>query len=437
MKPDQPTKDRWGAGGYIRIGIIAVVLLGGGLGTWSALAKLAGAVIASGQLRVDSQRQVVQHPDGGVVGEINVRDGDIVEAGDVLISLDGNTLLSELAVLESQLYEIMARRGRLTAEQANAESIRWDTELLERAQTDEDVQDFIDGQQELFLARKGTMEEELSVLVERQQQLREQIKGAEGEAESFAQQSELIAEELVAMQGLLQQGLAQKNRVLSLQREAARLEGERGQMLAQIAQLKGQISEIEIEKLRLASGRREEAITQLRDIGFRELEQKERRIALLDQLSRLEIRAPRSGVVYDMAIHALQAVVRAAEPILYIVPTDAQLVIDAQVNPINVDEVWTGQETMLRFSTFNARTTPELYGAVHRVSADAFQNEQTGESYYRAEVLLNEGEIAKLEGQELMPGMPVEVYIQTGERTPINYLMKPMTDFFNRALREE
>ncbi|MEM6944857.1 MAG: HlyD family type I secretion periplasmic adaptor subunit, partial [Pseudomonadota bacterium] len=256
------------------------------------------------------------------------------------------------------------------------------------------------------------------------------------EASAYGEQMSLIEEELEAMEGLMAQGLVQMNRVLSLKRERARLMGERNQLLAQSAQLKGQLSEIEIERLRLGSTKREEAATQLSELGYRELELKERRINLQQQLDRLEIRAPRAGVVYDSIVHTLKSVVRPAEPIMYIVPSDAELVIDAQVDPINVDEVWTGQETVLRFSAFNSRTTPELYGVIRRVSPDAFQDEQSGLSYYKAEVLLNEGEIEKLEGQELMPGMPVEVYVQTGERTPIDYLMRPMTDFFNRALRE-
>ncbi|MEM8623033.1 MAG: HlyD family type I secretion periplasmic adaptor subunit [Pseudomonadota bacterium] len=431
-----PEPTRWGAGSYIRWGLFAVLLLGGGLGTWSAMAKLSGAVIASGQLRVESQRQVVQHPDGGVVGEIYATDGDIVGAGDVVIKLDGSSLQSELAALESQLYEIMARRSRLAVEQVDGEEIAFSDELIQVVAQNEDVAALVEGQRELFSARIESMTRELALLDERQSQIREQITGAENEASAYGEQMSLIEEELEAMEGLMAQGLVQMNRVLSLKRERARLMGERNQLLAQSAQLKGQLSEIEIERLRLGSTKREEAATQLSELGYRELELKERRINLQQQLDRLEIRAPRAGVVYDSIVHTLKSVVRPAEPIMYIVPSDAELVIDAQVDPINVDEVWTGQETVLRFSAFNSRTTPELYGVIRRVSPDAFQDEQSGLSYYKAEVLLNEGEIEKLEGQELMPGMPVEVYVQTGERTPIDYLMRPMTDFFNRALRE-
>ncbi len=429
--------DGWGAGSYIRWGLFCVLLLGGGLGGWAATAKLKGAVISSGHLRVESQRQVVQHPDGGVVSDILVREGTLVEAGEVLIRLDGTTLLSELAVLESQLFELMARRGRLVAEQNDDQNITFDAELRAVAGTNPEVRALLDGQQALFEARSKTLEREIEVMRERQDQTREQIIGSAAEIASLKRQSELIAEELVGQRQLLAKGLAQASRVLALDRESARLEGQYGQMVAQTAQLKGQISELEIELLRLRATRREGAITTLRDLGFRELELKERRIALSEQLSRLEVRAPLGGVVLDMTVHALKSVVRPAEPILYIVPSDSELVVDAQVDPIHIDSVRAGQEAVLNFSAFNTRTTPQLFGTVSKVSPDAILDEATQRSYYRAEVLLKQGELAKLEGQKLVAGMPVEVFIQTGERTPINYLLKPITDYFNRAMREE
>lgn len=432
-----PAADGWGARGLIRFGLFCVLVLAGGLGGWGATAKLKGAVISSGHLRVESQRQVVQHLDGGVVGDILVREGDLVDAGEILIQLDGTAMRSELAVLESQLYEVMARRGRLEAEQLGRPAISFDPALAAAAAASPEVKSLIDGQQSLFEARESTMAREIEVMEERQAQISEQIAGSESQIASLGRQSELIEEELVGQRKLLKQGLAQSSRVLALEREAARLEGERGQMVARTAQLKGQISEIEIERLRMVATRREEAISNLRDLGYRELELKEQRIALNEKLSRLDIRAPLAGVVLDMTVHALKSVVRPAEPVLYIVPTDSDLVVDAQVEPIHIDTVHSGQEAVLRFSSFNARTTPELFGKVSKVSPDAFFDEATKRSFYRAEVLLDEGELAKLEGQELVAGMPVEVFIQTGERTPINYLVKPITDYFNRAMREQ
>lgn len=431
------TSDGWSAGGYIRLGVFCVILLGAGLGGWAATAKLEGAVIAPGKLQVEGRRQVVQHPDGGVVGEILVREGDVVAAGDVLIRLDDTSLRSELAVLESQLYELMARRGRLEAEQADRETISFDPDLVEAAQANPEVRALLDGQQRLFEARKGTMAREIEVLRERQGQIREQVLGLEAQIDSLERQRELIAEELESQRQLLEKGLAQASRVLALEREAARLDGDRGRLVAQTAELKGRSSEIEIELLRLLATRREEAISMLRDLGYRELEFEERRIALKEQLSRLEVRAPVGGIVLDMTVHTLKGVIRPADPILYVVPTDAKLVVDAEVDPTNIDTVRAGQEAVLRFSAFNARTTPVLFGTVSKVSPDAFYDEENRRSFYRAEVLLAEGETAKLEGQKLLAGMPVEVFIQTGQRTPLEYLVKPITDYFSRAVREE
>lgn len=434
--PKSAPKDKWSAAGHIRWGLIISVLLVVGMGGWGATAKLAGAVISTGQLRVENQRQVVQHPDGGVVGKIHVQDGDVVSEGDVLIELDGKALASELAVLESQLFEIIARRGRLVAEQTNKEQVVFDAELLDVAKVRPEVQSLIDGQMNMFRARIESMTNEMAVLQEQRAQLKDQIAGSDGQAAALTHQAELIEQELVGQRQLLKQGLAQAARVLSLEREAARLAGERGQMLAQTAQLKGRIAEVEIEMLRLHSKRREEAITEQRELGFRELELKEQRIALREKLSRLDIRAPRPGVIYGMTVHALKSVIRAAEPIVYVVPNDTSLIVDIQLDPIHIDEVLPGQDTTLRFSAFSSRTTPELDGRITRISADAFLEERTGRSFYRAEAVLADGEIEKLKGQKLVAGMPVEVFIQTGERTPLNYLMKPLTDYFNKALRE-
>jgi HlyD family secretion protein len=390
-----------------------------------------------GQLRVETNRQVVEHPDGGVVGEILVRDGDTVAAGDVLLRLDATLLRSELAALESQLYEMIARRGRLEAAQVDADAIEFDPELVQAAATSPEVEKLIEGQRVLFHAKRESTAKELEVLNEKILQLREQIGGAEAEIAALTRQSELIAKELADQQQLLAKGLAQASRVLALEREQSRLEGESGQLKARVAQLKGEISEIEIERLRKTATNREEAITELRELGFRELELKEKRLALRERLSRLDLRAPRPGVVHDMTVHALQSVVRPAEPVLYIVPSDTELVVDARIEPVQIDQIHRGQEAVLRFSAFNARTTPEIFGVVETVAPDIVEDERTQQAYYRAEISPKEGELAKLNEQELLPGMPVEIYIRTGERTPLNYMVKPIADYFNRAMRED
>ena len=433
----RPQDDGWAARGFIRFGLVCVLLLGGGFGTWAATATLSGAIIASGKLRVETNRQVVQHPDGGVVGEILVRDGDTVAAGDVLLRLDDTLLRSELSALEGQLYEIIARRGRLEAAQIDAAAVEFDPELVEAAALDPEVDKLIEGQRALFDAKRESTAKEMEVLGEKILQLREQITGAEAELTALQRQSELIGEELADQQTLLAKGLAQASRVLGLEREASRLEGDAGQLRSRVAQLKGEISEIEIERLRKTANDREEAITESRELGFRELELKQKRLQLRERLSRLDLRAPRPGTVHDMLVHALQSVVRAAEPVLYIVPSDTELVVDARIEPINIDQIHRGQEAVLRFSAFNSRTTPEIFGVVHNVAPDTVDDARTQEPFYKAEVALKEGELAKLDEQQLIPGMPVEVYIRTSERTPLNYMVKPITDYFNRAMRED
>ena len=430
-------RDGWGATGYMRFGILCVLLLGGGFGTWAATASLASAVIATGQLRVETNRQVVQHPDGGVVGAIAVRDGDVVSAGDLLIQLDDTLLLSEVAVLESQLYELMARRGRLEAAQLDDPDIRFDPELIEVASARPDVNALMTGQVALYGAQRETMAKEEDVLVERAAQLDEQAAGAEAEITSLERQSALIEEELVDKRALLERGLIQKPQVLSLEREAARLLGQAGQLRSQVARIKGQKAELEVERLRIKTTMREQSLSELRELGFKELELKQRRLALREQIDRLDIRAPVPGTVFDMTIHAVKSVVRPAEPVLYVVPNNSELVVDAQLEPINRDQVTKNQAATLRFSAFNSRTTPEIFGHVVTVSPDAIVNEQTGRSFFKVEIGVDDGELVKLDGQELVAGMPVEVYIQTGERTALNYLMKPMTDYFNKALRED
>ncbi|MEO1773518.1 MAG: HlyD family type I secretion periplasmic adaptor subunit [Pseudomonadota bacterium] len=434
---DQEPRDGWSGQGYGAIGLVCVLILAGGFGGWAATATLAGAVVSQGQLRVESQRQVVQHPEGGVVGEIHVREGDVVDAGSVVIELDGTRLRSELAALEGQLFEIMARRGRLQAEQAEQDVILFDAEVLQVALERQAVQALVDGQRSLFEARRRSTAQEREVYLERKRQVEQQIIGVDAELASLVRQKELAEEELGDVRSLADKGLARMDRVMALEREAARLLGQEGQRIARKAELGGQMAEIDDQLLSLDAERREEAITELRELGFRELELKERRIQLLDQLSRLAIRAPRSGIIYDMQVHALKSVIRPADPILYVVPNDSGLVVEARVEPQHIDQVYVGQEAVLRLSAFNARTTPEVFGNVLNVSADAFTEQSTGRSFYKVDVTIQPDEFAKLNGLELVAGMPAEVFMQTGDRTPIEYLVQPMTDYINRAWRED
>lgn len=432
-----PASARWSVRGPLTVGLLGLFLLLGGFGTWAVMTTISGAIIAPGRIEVDQNRQVVQHPDGGVVTAIEVDEGDHVQAGDVLIRLDETALASRLAIAENELFEIMARRGRLEAERDGREEITFDPLLLEAAATRPEVQALMDGQARLLAARSASIAQEVAQLKKRRGQIANQIKGIRAQQAALKRQLELIGSELEDQQSLLDRGLAQATRVLALQREEARLSGEVGALTASEAQAGGRITEIDIEILKLASIRREEAITTLRDLQYRELELLEERRALTEKLSRLDIRAPVDGVVYGLTVFALRSVVRPADPLLYLVPQDRPLIIAAQIAPIHIDKVHVGQDVVLRFPALDLRNTPELTGTVTQISADAFTEEQTRRSFYRAEISLSEDEQARLpESVTLIPGMPVEAFIRTADRTPIAYLAKPLTDYFTKAFRE-
>ncbi|WP_051312190.1 HlyD family type I secretion periplasmic adaptor subunit [Pseudodonghicola xiamenensis] len=419
------------------VGFVALFLLVGGFGTWAVVSSIAGAIVVSGRIEVESNRQVVQHPDGGVVSEILVAEGDKVQAGQVLIRLDATMLKSQLAIVEGQLFELMARRGRLDAERDGADTISFDPELEAIALDRPEVAELIDGQRRLFEARRDSIARETEQLEKRSGQIGSQIEGIEAQQASLKLQLDLIQQELNNQQGLLDRGLAQAATVLNLRRTAADLEGTLGELKASKAQAEGRITEIDIEVLKLGTTQREEAITRLRDLGYRELELAEQRRSLKEQLLRLDIKAPVAGVVYGLGVHTPRAVVRPADPLLYIVPQDQPLVIAAQVDPIHIDEIHVGQPVILSMSAFDQRHTPQLSGRVVRVSADAFDDANSGRSFYRAEIVLDDGQVDLLpEGKVLIPGMPVQAFVRTVDRSPLAYLVKPLTDYFTKAFRE-
>jgi multidrug efflux pump subunit AcrA (membrane-fusion protein) len=320
----------WSAMRPIVIGLIGIAVLFGGFGTWAATSNIAGAIIASGRIEVDRNRQVVQHDTGGTIAQIHVDEGDLVNAGDLLLKLDPAQFRSELTLIEGQLFELMARRGRLEAQRDGTPQITFPTELVEAGASNPDAQ-------ELMVGTSG----------------------------------------------------------------------------------------------------REEAIAELRETRYRELSLIEQRRALLAQINRLDIRAPVSGIVYSMEVTTPRSVIRPADPLLFLIPQDRPLVIAAQVLPTNVDEITVGQEVNLQLSSLDQRNTPELKGQVVLISADALDDPATGQSYFGVEISLSLGEVERLpEGTQLLPGMPVDAFIKTGDRSPLTYLVKPLTDYFVKSWRE-
>ncbi len=424
------------AGTPLVIGALSVVLLVAGLGTWMAYAQLAGSIIAPGRVQVETDRQMVQHPTGGVVATLEIREGQRVAAGDLIARLDPLLLQSELTIVEGQLFEVMARRGRLEAERDAASDIRFDALLLETAASRPELSDLIRGQRALFTARLDTAQGERAQLRRRQDQITSQIDGIDAQRRSVEAQLALLQAKHISQQSLLDRGLSQASRVLTLEREMASLEGRIGELRAAAAEASGRATEIDLQLLQMDSQRREGAIATLRDLRVTEAELVQQRVTLLAQLDRLDIRAPVDGVVHDLGTFGPGAVVQAAEPLLFLIPSDRPLVIASRVRPTDVDQVAPGQEVQLRFSAFDMRRTPDLVGRVVGVSADAFTDPQTGASYYRAEILPADGELEKLGDLALLPGMPVESFIRTQDRTPLAYLIEPLAVYFSLALRE-
>jgi len=395
------------------LGFAALALLVGVLGVWSVKARIAGAVIASGMIQLENNRQVVQHPQGGVVGEILVKNGDTVVAGQVLLRLDDTIMKSELTIVEGQLFEIHARKARLEAERDGMARMTVPKALAEVVRQHPEVQSMIDGHRRLFDARLESMRRESDQILEQIDQGHNQIAGTSAQLAAFQTQQDLIFKELTDAQALFAKGLTQAARVSSLQREQARLMGEIGNLIATIAQLRGKIAALGIQQIKLTTTRREEANTTLSDLQYREIELAERRLALHETLSRMAIRSPVAGVIHGSQIFALQAVISPAAPIMYVIPQDQPLVVSARIQVINIDQVYVGQAASLRFTAFEQRTTPEISGRVARISADVFSDDATGLSFYQAELLPDEGELDKLGGQKLLPGIPVEAFIRS------------------------
>jgi len=427
---------RWPAGLPVAAGVLALGLLLGGLGWWGVSAQLAGAVVTSGLVTVESNRQAVQHPEGGVVDEVVVKEGDRVAAGDVLIRLDGTRLRSELAIVEGQLRELAAREARLMAERDDRRALEFPAGLLELAGEVPGYGAQLEAERVLFQARREALTQEIALLDEQNVQIDNRIAGIAAQIESLDAQLALIGSELADQEALLSQRLTQAAQVLELQRERASLEGQRARSRAEIAELRGQAAGNKIAMLQLQTRRREEAVTQLRDQQFRQIDLAERRLALIETLSRLDLRAPMGGIVYDLQVFARQSVVQPAQELMQIVPQDRPLVVSTRVRPINIDEVHVGQEAVLQFSAFDQRTTPEMRGRVTRISADVLTDEATGELYYAVEILPDPEDLARIADLALLPGMPVEAFLQTGERSALAYLTQPLTIFFNRAFRE-
>ncbi|UGV28586.1 HlyD family type I secretion periplasmic adaptor subunit [Rhodopseudomonas boonkerdii] len=421
---------------HLMIGLVVVLMLGGGLGGWATTAQLAGALIAPGSVVVDSNVKKVQHPTGGVVGEVRARDGDIVKAGDVVVRLDDTVTKAGLAIVTKNLNGLWARAARLEAEQRGADRIAFPPQLLDQI-ADDDVKNVIDSETKLFNVRSAGRIGQKQQLRERIAQLNEEIVGLTAQETAKTREIALVEKELIGVRGLFDQQLVQISRLTILERDAARLAGERAQFIAARAQAKGKITEIELQILQIDKDLVSEVSKDLRETNDKIGEFVERKVTAEDQLRRIDIRAPQDGVVLQSNVHTVGGVVTAGDTLMLIVPQTDSLSVEARVNPQDIDKLLIGQKTMLRLSAFNQRTTPELNGEVSRISADTTTDQRTGQAYYTIRIALPPSEVARLGDVRLIPGMPVEAFVQTGERTMLSYLAKPLSDQFMRAFREK
>jgi HlyD family secretion protein len=420
---------------HLRAGLAGVIVLVGGVGGWAATTELAGAVIGSGTLVVDSYTKKVQHPTGGVVGELNVREGAKVKAGDVVVRLDETVTRANLLIVVKSLDESAARRARLEAERDDQDRLDFPAELTARA-FDPDVARVIAGERKLFELRRTARAGKKAQLNERMGQLREQIRGLEEQIAAKDRETTFIDQELIGVRELWRKNLVQITRLTTLEREAARLHGERGALVAAIAETKGRITETTLQIMQIDQDLRTEVGKDLAEIRAKTSELVEKRVSAEDQLKRIDIRAPQDGTVHQLALHTVGGVISAGEQIMLIVPTHDALVVEVRIAPHEIDRVSVGQPVLLRFTAFNQRTTPQLNGEVSRVSADVAVDQKTGASFYVARIAVPEAEIARLGDLKLIAGMPVEAFIQTGERTVMSYLVKPLSDQLMHAWRE-
>lgn len=415
-------------------GTFVVVLLGG-IGVWTAIAEVSGAIVATGTVVVESNIKQVQHQDGGVVKAIRVATGDLVQTGDLLVVLDDTAVHAEWSATIKQLNELYARHARLLAEQQHKETIDFspydwvDSSTGTVAQTQAN-------QNALFQARRNSLAGQKAQLNEQVAQLQEKIIGIEAEKKAKQTEITLVANELQDMKQLLSNNYIAKTQITALERDNSQLQGAHSALIAEIAQDKEAISERRMQILQLEEDSRADILQQLQDTGISITQLEQQKIVLEEQLHRLDIRAPNSGYVHNLAVHTVGGVISPAEPIMSIVPQKDVLLVEAQVRPVDIEQLSPNQEARLRFPSFDQKKTPEIKAVLQTISADLLVDQVTGASYYQARFAITETELQQLGGKDLIPGMPVEVFAKTEDRTILSYLLKPISDQLAYAMRE-
>ena len=435
-KDTKPVATR--CGGSILAGWLIILVAFGGFAAWSVYAPLATAVLAQGTVVVKGSRKTVQHLEGGIVRQILVADGDHVKAGQVLLRLDDSQVRADLALLQGRYDDARAEQARLVAERDGASAITFPPDLVARAAHDGEAAAALTGQRGIFTSRRNTLLGQTSILENRIAQSKAEIAGLTLQQNSKERQEALINQELGGLRTLHAKGYASGSQVLSFERQAASLDGERGQVMATIATVREGIGEANLQILQLQKSFLESAEKDLRDTETNAYDMEERVRATTDQLARLTVRAPATGVVVGMRVHTVGGVIAPGGEILDIVPSDDQLIVEAQIHPDDIDNIHPGLPATIRFSAFNRNTTPVIAGKVIFVSADRMVEQRTGASFYTVRVQVTPEGRSKLGNLDLklLPGMPAEVIIKKGQHTLLDYLTSPLSDTLAKAFSE-
>lgn len=430
--PGTATEARSGIGSRVVVASLLVIALVVGCGGWAAQAELSGAIMAQGKVAIRKQVKLIQHRDGGIVGEIRVANGDRVSAGDVLIRLDETQAKAELGVIRTQLWELEGRRARLRAERDGFARVDFPKAFAEAPETG----DIATGETRLFDDNRATRDAQRAQLASQIEQYGEQVKGLEAQRSANGSEREMVSVDLARLRPLVQSRLIEETKTRSMERDLVTIDGVGGEILANIARVNGQISEARLKIIELDQQVRTDAQRELRDLDGRMAELGQRLLAVEDRSKRMELRSPMAGIVNDLAVHTVNGVIEPGQTVMSIVPDGDDLVVEARFSPGDVDQLTSGQDVRLRFSAFSQRTTPEVAGRLDVLAAAATVDPATGQPYFLSTVAI-EGGAHAISGKSLIPGMPVEVFASTGNRTALSYLLKPFTDQMMRSFREE
>jgi HlyD family secretion protein len=411
-------------------GLLLIVGVG-----WSALTQISGAVVAHGALVAASDVKKVQHASGGSVSVLAVHEGQKVREGQLLLRLDDTQTAANLAVFHNDLLQLQARRARLLAEQSAATG-GGDALALAPGANQAELAPLLDDERRLMLARRLMRERQKTQIDQQIAGMSRQIEGLGVQAASHKSQIGMVNDELRGVRQLYDEGYAPISTLKGLERQAEALSGERGQLTASAAQASNRIAELKSQSLQIDAQHLSEVLTDLRDVEGKLAEVSEKEAAVRDQLRHIEIHAPQAGYVHQLAVHTIGGVITPGEPIMLIVPSDDALSVEAKVSPQSIDQIAVGKPARLKFSAFDRRTSPEIVGQVSRVSADLEYDQRSGAGFYLVRIDLPASEVARLGAVKLVPGMPVEVYVQTGRRTVLSYLLKPLRDQTDRAFTE-